>query len=269
MGGGQVDNHEFQLIDSHLHCGCQHVSWVWEDLRRHLAGAGIQGAGLIPPVEDIYDRYDPSFTDAPEWQACRRRAHQYLLDLSDPDISLYRYFFVWNDFAWEDLGSDYVAVKWHRHGNEPQYQYEAPRCREFLEAVQARGLPILLEETLNNTLFFLEKLVPEGVAVIIPHLGGLNGGYQTLDRAGVWGLPQVYADTALASQGEIEDYLSRYGHTKLMFGSDYPFSYPSYELEKVVRLNLTREQARAVLGDNFRRLCRLDYPGSNLPPKSI
>ena len=247
----------FQIIDSHLHCGCQNVSWGWEDLRQALVSAGIQEAGLIPPVEDIYDRYDPSFIDAPAWQACRRLAHRYLLELSDPNLTIHRYFFVWNDFAWEDLAPEFVAVKWHRHNNEPQYQYDAPRCREFLEVVKDRGLPILLEESLNNTLCFVEKLVPDGVPVIIPHLGGLNGGYRALDRAGLWGLPQVYADTALAASHEIEDYLGRYGHTRLIFGSDYPFSYPGYELEKVLRLNLPREQAQAVLGDNFRRLCLL------------
>ena len=248
---------DFRIIDSHLHCGCQNVSWGWEGLRPALTSAGIQEAGLIPPVEDIYDRYDPTFTDAPDWQACRRRAHRYLLELSDPDISIHPYFFVWNDFAWEDLGLEFVAVKWHRHDNEPRYQYDAPRCREFLQVVQSRGLPILLEETFNNTLFFLEKLVPDGVPVIIPHLGGLNGGYRALDRAGVWARPQVYADTALASTREMEDYLGCYGHTRLMFGSDYPFSSPGCELTKVLGLNLPQEQARAVLGDNFRRVCRL------------
>jgi len=254
--------HGFQVIDSHLHCGCQNVAWHWEDLRPVLMSAGIQEAGLIPPVEDIYDRYDPGFIDAPLWQACRRRAHRYLLELSDPGIIIHRYFFVWNDFAWEDLGPEFVAIKWHRHDNEPVYQYDAPRCREFLEVVQSRELPILLEESFNNTLFFIEKLVPAGVPVIIPHLGGLNGGYRALDRAGVWGLPQVHADTALAASREIEDYLGRYGHTRLMFGSDYPFSYPGYELEKVLRLNLPREQAQAVLGDNFRRLCHLSEKGN-------
>ncbi|MGQ9689258.1 MAG: amidohydrolase family protein [Desulfobaccales bacterium] len=250
----------FVIIDSHLHCGCQQVSWVWEDLRSLLLAAGIRGAGLIPPVEDIYDRYDPAFTDAPAWQASRRRAHRYLLDLQDAEIAVYRYFFVWNDFAYEELGPEFVAVKWHRHANEPRYQYDAPRCQGFLEAVRRRGIPILLEETFNNTLFFLEKLLPEGVPLIIPHLGGLNGGYAALERAGVWGLPQVYADTALAAGSELEDYLGRYGHRRLLFGSDYPFGHPAYELAKVRRLNLSPEQAQAVLGDNFRRVCRLGSP---------
>lgn len=247
----------FVIIDSHLHCGCQQVWWVWEDLKPLLVSAGIGGAGLIPPVEDIYDRFDPLFLDDPHWQASRRRAHRYLLELQDPDLSLYPYFFVWNDFAYEELSPEFVAIKWHRHANEPRYRYEAPRCREFLQAVQARGLPILLEETFQNTLFFLEQLLPAGVPLIIPHLGALNGGYQALRQAGVWDLPYVYADTALASYWELEDYLGRFGPGRLLFGSDYPFGRPGYELEKVYRLRLPPDQLRLVLGDNFRRLCRL------------
>jgi hypothetical protein len=245
------------ILDAHLHCGCQQVSWGWETLKPLLQGAGIGAAALIPPVEDIYDRYHPGFTDSPAWQACRRRAHRYLLDLKDPDIIIYRYFFVWNDFAWEELGPEYVAVKWHRHADEPEYHYGDPRCRDFLAAVQARGLPILLEETFENTLFFLEKLLPEGVPLIIPHLGGLNGGYQALDRAGFWKHPTVWADTALAPTTDLIHYLSRYGPGRLIFGSDYPFGSPGSELAKILHLNLPEAQAQAVLGGNFRRVCRL------------
>ena len=247
-----------RIIDGHLHCGVQKVSWGWEDIRPLLLAAGIKGAGVIPPVEDIYDRYNFHFTDTSAWQACRRRAHQHLLGLQDPEIAIYPYFFVWNDFAREDLGPEYVAIKWHRHPDEPEYHYDAPRCREFLEAVQARQLPILLEESFQNTLFFLEKLVPAGVPVIIPHLGGLSGGYGNLDRAGVWRLPFVYADMALASPKEIEDYLSRYGSDRLFFGSDYPFGHPATELNKVLNLKLPPDQTQNILADNFRRLCRVD-----------
>jgi len=247
----------FHIIDSHLHCGVQKVSWGWEELRRRLKTAGIGGAGLIPPVEDIYDRYDFHFTDPPAWQACRRQAHQYLLDLHDPHIHLYRYFFVWNDFAWEELSPEHVAIKWHRHANEPEYHYDDPRCREFLKVVQVRGLPILLEETFQNTLFFLERLLPAGVPLIIPHLGGLNGGYMALRRAGVWDHPQVYADTALASTWEMADYVDRWGSARLLFGSDYPFGEPAYELAKVQSLNLPESDRQAILGGNFRRLAGL------------
>ncbi len=248
------DLNSFQVIDMHLHCGCQNVPWTWEGVRARLRAAGIRGAGLIPPVEDIYDRYDPNFIDTPAWQATRRRAHRYLLDLADPEIEIFPYFFVWNDFAWEELGEEYAAIKWHRHPDEPVYHYEDPRCREFLAVVRRRRLPILLEETLANTLFFMENLLPPEVPLIIPHLGALNGGYRALAQAGVWALPMVYADTSLASPGEIEDYLSRYGSERLFFGSDYPFGDPASQLARLRRLGLPPGVERGILGDNFRRL---------------
>ena len=248
--------HPYRIIDSHLHTGIQNVLWKWEEIRPLLLAAGIKGAAVIPPVEDIYDRYHPDFTDTLAWQDCRRRAHRYLLNLRDPEINIFPYFFVWNDFAWEDLGPGYVAVKWHRHPDEPEYHYDDLRCREFLEVVRRRRLPILLEESFQNTLFFLEHLARD-LAVVIPHLGALSGGYRALNQAGVWDLPNVYADTAVAALPEIEDYLSHYGSARLMFGSDYPFSYPQTELNKILELNLPEADTRAILADNFRRLCRL------------
>ena len=191
---------DYQIIDCHLHCGVQHVPWDWQYKRPLLKAAGIGGVGIIPPVEDVYDRLDPHFTDAPAWQACRRRAHRYLLELKDPEIEIFPYFFVWNDFAWEELGPEYVAIKWHRHPDEPAYQYDQPRCREFLQVVRERRLPILLEESFDNTLFFLERLAPD-LPVVIPHLGKLNGGYGSLRDAGVWERPQTYADSSTAGAG--------------------------------------------------------------------
>jgi len=254
---------DFQIIDCHLHCGVQNVSWGWEQKRRLLLAAGIQGVGIIPPVEDVYDRLDPNFTDTAAWQACRRRAHRYLLELRDPDFCFYPYFFVWNDFAWEDLGPEYVAVKWHRHPDEPAYLYDHPRCREFLQVVRERGLPILLEESFRNTRFFLERLAPD-LPVIIPHLGGLNGGYLPLRDAGVWERPLTYADSSTAAPPEMEDFLGRYGSDRLLFGSDHPFGQPQTELAKILDLNLPEDQARAVLGDNFRRICAVSRSASGI-----
>jgi predicted TIM-barrel fold metal-dependent hydrolase len=93
--------------------------------------------------------------------------------------------------------------------------------------------------------------------VVIPHLGALSGGYRALDAAGVWGRDHVWADMAVAGLPEIRDYLHRYGSERLMFGSDYPFSYPDVELAKILSLKLPEAQTQAILGGNFRRLCRL------------
>ncbi len=240
-------------IDSHIHCGTQHVSWGWEGVRPLLLEAQITGAGLIPPVEDIYDRYDPDFSDPPAWQQCRRQAHLYLRSLQDPTLTLYPYFFVWNDFAWEELTDQYAAVKWHRHANEPEYHYDDPRCREFLARVEALRLPILLEETFSNTLFFIQELAPTAT-VIIPHLGLLNGGYHRLADAGLWELPRIYADTALAGMAEINHYIRKFGTQRLLFGSDYPFGDPRAEKAKVLSLDLPDADRQAILAGNWLRL---------------
>jgi len=240
-------------IDSHLHCGIQNVNWSYERLRPRLLAAQITGAGLIPPVEDIYDRWDPGFVDTPVWQASRRQAQGYLLSLQDPDITLYPYFFVWNDFVWEELTAVYAAVKWHRHETEPEYHYDDPRCRAFIHRARELGLPILLEETLANTRLFLDELAPTAT-VIIPHLGLLNGGYRRLKELGIWERPRVYADTALADPADLKDYLANFGSSRLFFGSDYPFGDPVWEKDKVLSLGLSPGQLRAVMSDNWLEL---------------
>jgi predicted TIM-barrel fold metal-dependent hydrolase len=112
---------------------------------------------------------------------------------------------------------------------------------------------VVLEEEFDNTLRFVRELA-DGVTVIIPHLGLLNGGFGAIAEAGLWERKNVWADTALASHGEILEYLRRYGHRRLMYGSDFPFGSPSVELRKVRSLGLDSEVEAAVLKGNFLRL---------------
>jgi len=105
----------------------------------------------------------------------------------------------------------------------------------------------------KNTILFIEKLAP-GVRVIIPHLGGLNGGYTAIKNYGLWDNPDVYTDTALASSFEISDYIETYGHERIMFGSDFPFGDPESELNKIYRLNINNNIRKAVLCDNITSL---------------
>ncbi|MBW1916529.1 MAG: amidohydrolase family protein [Deltaproteobacteria bacterium] len=243
----------YRIIDSHVHCGVQNVSLPFEQIRPLLINAGFAGVGLIPPVEDIYDRFDYYFEDNPAWQATRRQANRYLRDLQDPELKLYPYFFVWNDFVEAELGPEFYAIKWHRHADEPEYHYEDVRCVAFLDRVHELGLPILLEETASNTIFFIEILAPEAT-VIIPHLGALNGGFRHLEQAGIWSHSRIYADTALATLADLRSYLDRHGSERLFFGSDYPFGHPAYERDKILSLGLPREETQAIFADNWLRL---------------
>ncbi len=153
----------------------------------------------------------------------------------------------------EQLTAAHCGFKWHRHAGEPVYCYDDPKCRAALDEIRRRNLPVVLEEEFDNTLHFVKELA-NGVTVIIPHLGLLNGGFRAVAEASLWDRENVWADTALASQDDIREYLRRYGHRRLLFGSDFPFGSPSAELHKVRSLGLDPAVEAAVLGGNFIRL---------------
>ncbi len=241
------------IIDSHMHCGVQNVSLPWEEVQGRLRDGEIHGACLFAPVEDIYDRYDYHFQDTAAWAACRRRANRYLLDLQQPERSRFAYYFVWNDFRKEELQKGYRGIKWHRHEYEPVYRYDDPCCEEFLQEAYRLGLPILLEESFENTIYFIRRVRGQ-TSVIIPHMGMLNGGFLALLRAGVWEDGTVYADTALAPSGEMAQFLERYGSERLLFGSDFPFGSPRHELQKVRNLGMDEADFENVVSRNVLRL---------------
>ena len=240
------------VIDSHAHCGEIDRSFPqsFEDYQQQVVGTDIDGVALFSPVLEIYDRYDYNFSDTPAWQLRRSESNAYLLSLQSANLTVFPYFFIWNDFAVDQLGPDHCGIKWHRHPGEPVYFYDDPKCRTALDEIRRRKLPVVFEEEFGNTLRFIRELV-DGITVIIPHLGMLNGGYQPIAQAGLWDQENVWADTALASRTEISDYIRNYGHQRLMFGSDYPFGDPADELRKVRSLELGLEQEAAVLGGNF------------------
>lgn len=208
---------------------------------------------MFSPVIEIYDRYDPHFSDTGEWRRTRAESNGYLLSVGTPGFEVYPYFFIWNDFAVEQLTAAHKGIKWHRHPGEPSYNYDDPKCAAAIEEIRRRNMPVCLEEEYENTLYFINELAP-GVKVIIPHCGMLNGGYDLLRRRGIWEMPGIYADTALAPAGDISDYISRYGCERLLFGSDFPFGDPVSELHKILGLKLTGEQERAIIGLNITKL---------------
>jgi len=245
-----------RIIDSHIHCGVQNVHQPYERIAPLLTGAGIETACLFAPVEDIYDRYDIGFEDDDAWRRCRRSAHDYLLRLSMEKPGVIPYYFVWNDFTVEDLEKPFRGIKWHHHPGEPEYRYQDPRCMEMIEAICSRKLPIVLEETFERTQIFIRQVAGR-TAVIIPHLGMLNGGFQRLRQAGVWAAPDVYADTALAGRDEIRSFIADYGTDRLIFGSDYPFGMPAEQLAGVQSLGLGEDEMTKICGENISRLLRI------------
>jgi len=244
-----------KVIDSHIHCGIQNSALPFETIRTYLANGNIQGACLYAPVEDIYNRYDEHFEDSQPWIATRQRANEYVLRLQETHKDIFAYYFVWNDFRREELKKGYRGVKWHRHEYEPLYNYDDPRCEDFLQEIYRLQLPIVLEESFENTLYMLRR-IDGRTTVIIPHMGGLNGGFTSLFQAKIWDGETVFADTALATPYEMDIFLKRYGSDRLLFGSDFPFGYPGSELSKVQRLKLREEDYVKVVSTNILKLVK-------------
>ncbi|NTW36478.1 MAG: amidohydrolase family protein [Syntrophobacteraceae bacterium] len=245
----------FPIIDAHAHCGRRDrfPPQDLSDYMSHLGRSGIRAVIMFPPVSEIYDRYDPGFKDTDQWRSRRRESNDYLLGLSGSELTVYPFLFIWNDYAVDQITSSHKGIKWHRHPDEPRYDYGNSLCHAAIAEIRRRNMPVCLEEEFENTMHFINEIA-KGVKVVIPHLGLLNGGYERLRRLDIWAMPNVYADTALAPPNDISDYVSKYGHERIMFGSDFPFGDPVHELNKVMRLNLTAEQRAAITALNAAKL---------------
>ena len=238
------------IIDAQIHCGDNRQTKYYSlaEVERDLAEAGAGGAVLFAFPEDMY-----RLVDTPE---ARRRANEYVLECARTREHLYPFYFVWNDYVLPERLGAYAGIKWHRHADEPPYDYEAPGCEAALEAIRALRLPITLEEEWTFTRGLVERL--DGHPIIIPHMGMLNGGYQQM--APFFALPYVYFDTAVAPPEAIGFILEQVGAERVLFGSDVSgtaqpfFNFPKVESAKLAQLQLSPEEREAVLGGNILRL---------------
>ena len=133
------------IIDAHVHCGIQDTSppQGLQDYLDYSSGSGITGAVMFAPVGEIYDRYDYNFADTTYWQERRQRANEYLLYISTDAFTVYPYFFIWNDFAVDQLTVEHKGIKWHRHDDEPEYHYTSALCKTAIEGKRQKNHPPL------------------------------------------------------------------------------------------------------------------------------
>ena len=233
------------VLDAHAHCW---LTLPMDNLQPRWREANIDGGVLYSHVEEINDRYASDFVDGEFYRRSSEQVHSYLESLISEHI--FAYWFVWNDFS--PPGKLFSGIKWHRHSNEPCYQYDTDACRKIIEHICNLRLPVVVEEEFHNTLT-LVKIINKRTVVIIPHLGWLNGGYECLKEAGLYENPAVFVDTALASPADIKDFASNYGVQRILFGSDFPFGEPLYERAKIEKIFTAKEREK-VLGQNLLEL---------------
>lgn len=237
-----------RIIDAHIHLSNTRKPYPKEQLQRDLAEAGAVGAVVFPQPADMYREVD----DAVE----RDKANRYCLQCAREEKSWYAFYYVWNDYVIPDDFSEYVGIKWHRHHNEPRYDYKLPACERFIQAIRERNLPVIIEEEIDNTAHLVERLMP--APVIIPHCGRANGGHTLMDP--FFDNPRVYFDTSVTPAHMIQHILDGTTPERLIFGSDVsgtslPFhNFPKVELEKVLQLGLSDAELEMVLAGTIEAL---------------
>ncbi len=245
-----------RIIDDHIHCGNNRRTKFFdlEDVKQDLAEANAQGAVIFAFPEDIY-RIESTYES-------RMKANEYVLEVSKTkDTTLYPFYFVWNDYIIPDNLSDYAGIKWHRHWDEPKYDYDDPKCDAILKAMKELELPVVLEEEYEYTLRFVNEN-PE-LNVIIPHMGFLNGGYDKMSA--FFDKPNVCLDTGTAILDAVKNVLYNVGAERVLFGSDVSgtkqpfFNYTKVELEKVLQLDMNEQDMSFILAGNIERLIPLKF----------
>jgi predicted TIM-barrel fold metal-dependent hydrolase len=260
------------VIDGHVHCGPRkfnatggfgydsrsaenQVSNTFIELKSSLAEAGVNGAVLLPFPEDIQR---PGYSSPESAQA----AHEYILDIAKNNEYFYPFYFVWQDFMIPDDMNRFRGIKWHRHfWSDPEYDYEDPRCDAFVEEMRKYNLPVILEDSFENTLLFISKY-PD-IKVIIPHIGMANGGARNIvpefkDN------PNVYIETSLAYPFQISTAIHKFGVDRVIFGSDTPYSSTKIELFKLFEYDLlqrlSQEDLEKILFGNMLKLMGIERP---------
>ncbi|HUV60513.1 MAG TPA: amidohydrolase family protein [Desulfatiglandales bacterium] len=254
------------IIDGHIHCGPRKFQGtggftsdarrndkeVWnpiERVKKGLEEASVKGSVLIPFPEDIYRGPDGTPESA-------KTAHEYIVDIAKNNDYFYPFYFVWNDFVIPDNLAEFKGIKWHRHfWEDSEYDYSDPKCDKFIKAIRKYDLPIIFEESFENTKLFCDKY-PD-LKVIIPHVGLANGGARNIIPR-FKDSPNIYVDTALAYPFQIVEAMLQFGADRVIFGSDKPYSSTKIELYNLLEYDLTKnfsnEDIEKVLAKNILRL---------------
>jgi predicted TIM-barrel fold metal-dependent hydrolase len=255
------------IIDGHIHCSPKkfkfagnHYSNPIDRVKADLEDIGITGAVLMPFPEDIY-RAPYATEDS------AKKIHDYLLDCAKNNAHFYPFYFVWNDFVIPHNLHQFRGIKWHRHDfegflpSEPEYDYSDPRCDEFVEAIRQYDLPVIFEESFENTKLFCDKF-PD-IKVIIPHIGSSNdrigGGRRVVSQFKDY--PNVHLGTSIAFPLRIVGAIHEFGADRIIFGSDSPYSSTKIELIKLLEFDLMKqfseEQIDKILAMNLLRLMNI------------
>ncbi|MDD5706933.1 MAG: glycoside hydrolase family 127 protein, partial [Kiritimatiellae bacterium] len=241
-----------KIIDGHVHVGNSLLPGVktytkdlmWKELRE----VNASGAVIMAFPEDIYRRNNTAEE--------RNAANEYVLAVAKGEPDIYPLYTVWTDYIIPTNLDQYAGIKWHRHDNEPKYDYDTPACKAFQAAIKKLNLPVLLEEEFEPTVRFI-KDNPE-LTVIIPHIGESNGGIDKMDV--FFDNPKVYFDISGMETKVIRHTYDAVGAKRLIFGTDHSAT-PKWEkltlpvsIKRTTDVGLPEAELALIFSSNVERL---------------
>lgn len=247
-----------QIIDAHVHIGRRHLPI--EEVQEVLDKSGVDRAVVFA---------DPESADIPD-------DNRYVLEVADRTQHIPFFYIGGNAYSTNrpfpelpdpEVLNSYRGIKWHcwftpghdfggtwlgMDQNQIERALSEPKMTALMETVREMGIPVNFEEHFDVTVRFVD-LYPD-VFVIIPHMGGLNGGTERILSA-VGDKPNVHFDVSLA--GINEGLVARYGAEKFICGSDHPYGSPAWSVERIRHLNVSQEDKRKLFSQNILSLTGL------------
>jgi len=241
-----------EIIDAHVHIGRRHLPM--EVVKGVLDRAGVDRAVIFA---------DPESPDIPG-------DNQYVLEMAEYHGHIPFIYIGGNAYSQNrpfphlpepEALEPYRGIKWHcwftpGHdsggaylGMDDSQIHDAltePRMSALMEKVMGMGIPVNFEEHFDVTVQFVD-LYPD-IKIILPHMGGLNGGSQRI-LAAVGHKDNVRFDISLA--GISEGLIREFGSHKFLCGSDYPYGSPSWSIDRVYKLKVGEKEKKAVFSGNI------------------
>ena len=152
------------------------------------------------------------------------------------------------------------------HPDIQNFKVDDYRCLKIYELCEEFSLPILMhtgDKRYDNS--NPNRLIP--ILEIYDHLtivGAHFGGWSIWEEASrvLCDIPNLYVDCSSAmpwiSDEKTVEIIRRYGAERVLFGTDFPMWSPVKELDRFMRLSLTDDEKRMILGENVRKVYELN-----------
>lgn len=240
-----------EIIDGHVHIGRRHLPL--EQIEGILSKAGADRAVVFADPESMNIPDDNEYV----LEAAGRSSHIPFLYIGGNAYSTNRPFphlpdpvalepyrgIKWH--CWFTPGHDFGGLRLGMDGKRIEEVLTEPRMVALMDKVREMKVPVNFEEHFDITVSFVE-LYPD-VNIILPHMGGLNGGTERILSA-VGNKPNVYFDVSLADL--TEDIVRDFGAEKFICGSDYPYGSPAWSIDRIRKLNISEDERAAIMSGN-------------------